>query len=48
MSCNSMKGNLTDDEFKRLLAFFSVNSEMGDLIKMRLKASGFLYTQRTR
>ena len=28
MSCNSMKGNLTDDEFKRLLAFFSVNSEM--------------------
>jgi 5-methylcytosine-specific restriction endonuclease McrA len=42
-SCNLMKGNLTDAEFRALLVFLKQHTEMAKLIRTRLKAAGFMY-----
>ena len=45
-SCNVMKGNLTDSEFKELLAFLNDKPSIKAILKQRLKASGFLMNMR--
>ena len=43
ISCNMMKGNLTDEEFKELLKFLEDKPTVKKIIQQRLKASGFVY-----
>lgn len=43
LSCNLVKGNLTEEEYLRLLKFFKDNTDLEPIIKRRLKASGFMY-----
>jgi hypothetical protein len=43
LECNMMKGNLTAEEFIELLAFLKDRAVMAKIVKMRLKAGGFIY-----
>lgn len=43
MGCNLMKGNLTDAEFFVLMDFLDQHGKMGELIRVRLRQSGFVY-----
>ena len=42
-SCNLMKGNLTDSEFRDLLRWLLDKPEVYVILKKRLKAAGFMY-----
>jgi len=44
LSCNIMKGNLLDDEFRLLLQFLeTVSKEMSMAVRRRLRAAGYMY-----
>jgi len=43
LECNMMKGNLTAEEFLELLEFLKDKETMAKIVKMRLKAGGFIY-----
>ena len=42
-SCNMMKGNLLDSEFKELMGFLKERPTIYAILKTRLKAAGFMY-----
>ena len=46
MSCNYMKGNLLDSEFKDLMNFLSDKPEMYKILKTRLKIGGFVFRRK--
>jgi hypothetical protein len=43
LECNMMKGNLTAEEFIELLGFLKDRATMAKIVKMRLKAGGFIF-----
>ena len=46
LSCNMIKGNLTHDEYKKLLQFLLANPSIYSLLKIRLKFSGWMYNRK--
>lgn len=42
-TCNLMKGNLTDEEFRELMDFLKKRPSIYEILKTRLKAAGFMY-----
>jgi len=42
-TCNLMKGNLMDEEFKELMGFLRKRPSVYEVLKTRLKAAGFMY-----
>ncbi|MDG6989590.1 MAG: HNH endonuclease [Nitrososphaerota archaeon] len=45
LGCNLMKGNMTDSEFRDLLAYLSDKPIVGKMMRQRLKASGYLFNR---
>ena len=43
LDCNMIKGSLLDTEFMELLVFLKERPTVYEMLKTRLKASGFLY-----
>ena len=43
LSCNMMKGNLLDGEYRALLEFLKDKPSIHSILKQRLKASGWMY-----
>lgn len=43
LGCNLVKGNLTDGEYKSLLEFMKDKPKLKEIIRRRLKASGFMF-----
>ena len=42
-TCNLMKGNLIDEEFRELMMFLRKRPTIYEVLKTRLKAAGFMY-----